>query len=521
MMTKLAKTIMVQGTASNVGKSVIATALCRILKRRGFRVAPFKAQNMANNSSIISEGGEIGTAQAVQAQACGLNPSMWMNPILLKPNSDTTSQVIVLGKVMATLTAKEYQQKKLELVKYVEEALDKLRKEFDIVVIEGAGSPAEINLKQYDIVNMAVAKSVSAPVILVADIDRGGVFAQIIGTFDLLDEEEKNLLKAFVINKFRGDKDILMPGIRWIEEKMNRRSLGVIPLISNLNIKQEDAVVLDEYKNSSHAFSERNTSSLHKLLIQVVRLPRISNFTDFEALDREEDVILEYVDSPNRHRFPDLLIIPGTKNTAADLEFLRTSGFANYIHRCRHAGVNVLGICGGYQMLGIRIEDHDEVESSHASMEGLGLLPTATTFYQNKTTVQVKAFHPESQCQLEGYEIHMGQTRSLNGKAPFFRITQRQGESCDEEEGYFISTEDPAGQTSFVAGTYIHGLFDSPPFRRYFLDHLRHLAGLPRVNTHTITAVTDRIDDYDRLADEVEKNIDLRLLGELLGEQLV
>ena len=252
----LAKTIMVQGTASNVGKSIVTTALCRILKRKGYRVAPFKAQNMANNSSVTLEGGEIGTAQAVQAQACGLEPSMWMNPILLKPNSDTTSQVIVLGKVVATLTAKEYQLKKLELVKYVEESLHKLRQEFDIVVIEGAGSAAEINLKQYDIVNMAVAKAVSAPVILVADIDRGGVFAQIIGTFDLLDLKEKNLLKTFIINKFRGDKDILTPGIQWIEEKMQRKSLGVIPMMTNLNIKQEDAVVLDEQRESTHKSSE-------------------------------------------------------------------------------------------------------------------------------------------------------------------------------------------------------------------------------------------------------------------------
>jgi len=521
MMTRLAKTIMVQGTASNVGKSVITTALCRILKRRGFRVAPFKAQNMSNNSIVTKEGGEIGTAQAVQAYACGLEPSVWMNPILLKPNSDMSAQVIVLGKVWANTSAKEYQQKKLELEKYVKEALDKLRQEFDIVVIEGAGSPAEINLKQHDIVNMAVAKSVSAPVILVADIDCGGVFAQIIGTFDLLENEEKDLLKAFVINKFRGDKDILMPGIRWIEEKINRRSLGIVPLIPHLNISQEDAVVLEKDKGPKGALSEKNADGLQKLLIQVVHLPRISNFTDFEALAREQDVILEYVDRPNRHRIPDLLIIPGTKNTAADLEFLKESGFVDHIHRCRQAGVNVLGICGGYQMLGVRIEDDAQVESHRTSIEGLGLLPMATTFYPNKTTVQVKAIHPESQCLLEGYEIHMGQTHNLKAQEPFFKITQRQGESCNEEEGYFASFQDAAGQSSFVAGTYIHGLFDLPSFRRYFLDHLRHLAGLPVVNTNTVKTASNVVEDYDRLADEVEKNIDLKLLGEILGEKLV
>jgi len=571
---------MIQGTASNVGKSVITTALCRILKRRGYRVAPFKAQNMANNSSVTLEGGEIGTAQAVQAQACGLQPSTWMNPILLKPNSDTTSQVVVLGKVLATLTAKEYQHKKKDLISCVAEALHQLRRAFDIVVIEGAGSPAEINLKHHDLVNMAVAKSVSSPVILVGDIDRGGVFAQIVGTFELLDSREKELTRAFIINKFRGDQEILKPGIEWIEKKIERKSLGVLPMMRNLNIKQEDAVVLEESKilrgHSSPPHpacpgwqARDGCGGSQKLLIHVIRLPRISNFTDFEPLARERGVILEYVQEPDRHRFPDLLIIPGTKNTVADLDFLKRSGFTEYIKRSWHAGVCILGICGGYQMLGVRIDDPDHIESSRSSVAALGLLPTVTRFSSQKTTVAVKAVHLESQLAVAGYEIHMGQTSGLNGKdrpfdsfasltrsgfrlhrfassrerrslsgikspkslcdfrgqseavgAPFLKIMERQGHRSDDYDGYCLFHKNGSRKPSFVIGTYLHGLFDNAPFRRYFLNRLRSLSGLaiPKDKEHPVLT-PDK--DYDHLADEVEKNIDMKFLAEILGERFV
>ncbi len=516
-----AKTIMVQGTASNVGKSIVTTALCRILKRKGYRVAPFKAQNMANNSSVTVEGGEIGTAQAVQAEACGLKPSQWMNPILLKPSSDTKSQVVVLGKVFTMTNAREYQEKKKELIKYVDEALERLRSEFDIVVIEGAGSPAEINLKGNDIVNMFVAKRVSSPVILVADIDKGGVFAQIAGTFDLLDAEEKSLVKTFLINKFRGDKDILWPGIQWIEQKIQRKSLGVLPMIANLQIKEEDAVVLDDLSPLTHKRGAAHSDTSGKLLIQVIRLPRISNFTDFEPLAREPDVILEYVTTPNRHRSPDLLIIPGTKSTVADLEFVNNSGFADYIRRCYQSGTSILGICGGYQMLGKRIEDPHQSESTRDSVTGLGFLPTVTVFSPTKTTVQVKGIHVESQLPVEGYEIHMGRTQSLNGLSPFANITQRQDESVTAQDGYCLFQDKTSASSPFVIGTYIHGLFDSADFRRYFLNQLRRAAGLSDLAEQSEQKILKPYENYDYLADQVESHIDMQLLGEVLGERLV
>ena len=510
IMTRLAKTVMVQGTASNVGKSVVATALCRILKRNGFRVAPFKAQNMANNSQVTEEGGAIGTAQAVQAEACGLAASPWMNPILLKPNSDTTSQVIILGKVAATLTAREYQRRKKDFFPYVDEALNRLRQEFDVVVIEGAGSPVEINLKHDDIVNMAVAKRVSSPVILVGDIDRGGVFAQIVGTFELLEPEERNLVRAFLINKFRGDKDILKPGIEWIEKKIQRRSLGVLPMMADLRIKEEDSVVLEDGK------SPAVDNASQKLLIHVIRLPRISNFTDFEPLARERDVILEYVREPQRHRCPDLLIIPGTKSTMADLAFLRESGWDNHVKRCVRRGSAVLGICGGYQMMGQSLHDPHHVESAESDMRGLELLPVVTRFNREKTTVQVKAVHLESQLPVAGYEIHMGETQNLNGARPLFQITERQGKSVDAMDGLTSGTGGAR-----LWGTYIHGLFDLPGFRRHFLDQIREHYGLNPFKTPETSPSGFFENPYDRLARTVEDNIDMNLLSGILEEQLL
>ena len=504
----LAKTIMVQGTASNVGKSIVTTALCRILKRRGYRVAPFKAQNMANNSYVTREGGEIGRAQAVQAIASGIEPSQRMNPILLKPSSDRTSQVVVMGKPASTLSAKDYQHKKTDLLPVIEQALDQLRREFDIVVIEGAGSPAEINMKANDIVNMRIAKMVQAPVILVADIDKGGVFAQIIGTFELLDSEEKKLVKTFLINKFRGDKDILTSGVEWIEEKMKRKCLGVIPMIKDLGIEEEDAVVLDEPREKFYR------SSSTRLLINVIRFPRISNFTDFETLAREEDVLLRYIDKPDRHCLPDVLILPGTKSTIADLQFLRSSGFDECIRRCVKAGVTVLGICGGYQMLGDTIEDPYHIESFESAVIGLGFLRMKTVFKKEKTTAQVKALHLDSQCMIEGYEIHMGQSIHMNGNTPLFRILKRQGQAVDDDEGS-NQTLDTSAQ---ISGTYIHGLFDNDDFRRYFLNQIRKKVGLESLSTKNNR---NALDVYDALADVFEKNMDMTVLSEILGEQLV
>lgn len=501
----LAKTIMVQGTASNVGKSVLAAALCRILKNKGFKVAPFKAQNMANNSYATLDGGEIGRAQAVQAYACGIEPSVLMNPVLLKPTTDRKSQLIVLGKPVKTLSAMEYQKYKKSLVPIVKKSLQSLMASHDYVVIEGAGSPAEINLKKQDIVNMAVAKMVSSPVILVGDIDKGGVFAQLIGTFELLDPEEKKLVKAFLINKFRGDKKILAPGLKWIEKKTKRKILGVIPYLPNHGVSEEDSVTLTDRRES------RASSPKPQLLIQVIRLPRISNFTDFEVLGKESDVQLEYIEKPNRHVLADLLIIPGSKSTIADLKFLWNCGFVDYIKRCISAGVPLVGICGGYQMLGERILDPEHVEANKSSCEGLGLLPTVTVFRNEKTTAQVKAIHLESQTEIEGYEIHMGCTQGRDGHKPLFKIKERNGM---EAEGFDGMVSSSLNKGPFIMGTYIHGVFDRQPFRRYFLDQVRKIAGFKPCGKKSCSK--SAVNPYDRLAKLVEDNVDMKFLNQVL-----
>ncbi len=505
----LAKTLMIQGTASDVGKSLLVTALCRLFKRQGYRVAPFKAQNMANNSFVTADGGEIGRAQVVQAEACGVEPSIHMNPVLLKPDSDRKSQVVVMGKPVCTLGAKEYQEYKKNLKPVVDEALQTLRENFDLVIIEGAGSAAEINMKEHDLVNMNLAKSIDSPVILVGDIDKGGVFAQIVGTFELFDAKEKELTVAFVINKFRGDKNILAPGIEWIENRIARRSLGVLPLIKNLNIEQEDSVYLDQALTDS---TPNRAFKKDHLLIHVIRLPRISNFTDFEILAKEKNVYLEYRDKPDRNCFPDLLIIPGTKNTMDDLKFLNNSGLTEHIQRCAKAGVFILGICGGYQILGQKLMDPDGIDLTQKQRQGLGLLPIKTTFMKEKMTARIKAVHIESQCVLEGYEIHAGITEILKKIPPAFKITEKQSLPVKNFDGICMDN---------VMGTYIHGLFDSEKFRHYFLNKIRKRVGLGELNINTVQNSNEQRDAYDHLADEVGKNIDLNLLEEILMTQCV
>ena len=503
-----AKTIMVQGTASDVGKSVVCAALCRLLQRKGFRVAPFKAQNMSNNSFVTAQGGEIGRAQAVQAVASCVEPSTLMNPILLKPNTDRTSQVIVLGKVFDTLTTENYYHKQALFTEYVRQALDQLRQDYDIIVIEGAGSPAEINIKHKDIVNMSVAKSVSSPVILVGDIDKGGIFAQIIGTFDLLEDEERKLIKAFLINKFRGDKEILMPGVKWIENRIQRKSFGVLPMIPDLDIEQEDSVVLTKTKNSRHRISRYlsgDGDGTQKLLIHVFRLPRISNFTDFDHLKIEKDVHLDFVDCPHRNVIPDLLIIPGTKSTIDDLGFLKKVGFVSYIHRCLKAGSSLLGICGGYQMLGQTIEDPYRAESAIKVTNGLHLLPMKTVFSKEKTTDQVKAIHLESQLPIEGYEIHMGQTYHSGKVRPLFKITERAGRSVKGYDGLVSNIHNQGGS---IFGTYLHGLFEKNHFRRHFINKIRVSSGLSKIEATAQGHRSHEPSVYDRLADEFERHME-------------
>jgi len=490
---------MVQGTGSYVGKSVIATALCRIFKREGYRVAPFKAQNMANNSFVTKDGGEIGRAQAAQAEACEIEPSVLMNPVLLKPTTDVGAQIILFGKPIGMMKAVEYHAYKKQLLPQVKEALDKLRETYDVVVIEGAGSPAEINLKDADIVNMRVARLARSPVILVGDIDKGGVFAQLVGTMELLPDEEKALVGAFLINKFRGDKSILDPGLDFIEKKTGKKVLGVVPYLKDCEVAEEDTIPLEKLAGI------RNGND--RIILEVVRLPRISNSTDFEAFKKEPDVSLRYIMTPPANSLPDVLFIPGSKSTMADLQFLHDSGLAAYIQKCARAGVEIVGICGGYQMMGKRIFDPHRVEASREEAEGLGLLESVTVFRPEKLAAQVRAVHLQTGMEVEGYEIHMGCTQGNNGDNAVFKIVERHGIAVESLDG-------ARAQGTSIWGTYIHGIFDSPLFRRTFLDSLRRKKGLGPLQAGR---TENRLAGYDRLARVVQDSIDMDLLHQIVG----
>jgi len=378
---KKAKTIMIQGTASSAGKSILVAALCRIFRQDGYRTAPFKAQNMALNSYVTAEGGEIGRAQAVQAEAAGIPPTLDMNPILLKPTTDSRSQVIVMGKADRTISASDYYQYAPSLLETIEQSLERLRSAYDMVVMEGAGSPAEINLKDREIVNMRVAKMSGTPVLLVGDIDRGGVFASLVGTLELLNEDEREYIKGMIINKFRGDIKLLQPALDFLEERIGKPVLGVIPYFRDIRIAQEDSVYLDERNEGA------GTGDLD---IAVVRLPHISNYDDFDPLE-EEGCLVRYITQRSEVGNPHLIILPGTKSTIADLEQLRQSGLATSILAKAKAGTLVVGICGGYQMLGKKILDPHGAESDKKEVEGLGLLDVVTEFARDKSTSQVRA----------------------------------------------------------------------------------------------------------------------------------
>ena len=459
---------MIQGTGSHVGKSVLVAALCRIFADRGVRVAPFKAQNMALNSFITREGGEIGRAQAFQAFAAGILPSVHMNPILLKPSSDTGSQVIVHGKVHGNMDARTYHFEKENLREKVRESLEILKEQFDLILIEGAGSPAEINLKDHDLVNMGAAKMAHAPVLLVGDIDRGGVFASLYGTIALLDEDERRYFKGMIINKFRGDVSLLEPGLAMIEERTSVPVLGVIPYFHDLYLPEEDSVGL-----------RRKMGALDGAIrIGIVRLSHISNFTDFDVLSMEPEVSVEYIDPGESLGDLDAVIIPGSKNTLTDLHYLRESGLDRRIIAFAEGGGTVVGLCGGYQILGKTIRDPDHVESTLESIEGLGLLDTDTVMAPEKTTTLDVACRIDGDPaeRLEGYEIHMGVTRRGDGVRPLFRIISRNDQPCDVEDG-------AVNDRGNVWGTYLHGIFDNDTFRHDFLNALREdrgLAPLPR-----------------------------------------
>lgn len=489
-----AKVLMIQGTASSVGKSVLVTALCRILRQDGYKVAPFKAQNMALNSFVTKEGGEIGRAQAVQAGASGIEPSIYMNPVLLKPEADAKSQIIVLGKVAKNLKANQYYEYTPYLLKVIEDSLNRLRSNYDIVVIEGAGSPAEINLKEREIVNMRVAQMADSPVLLVGDIDRGGVFASIIGTLELLTEEERNRVKGLIINKFRGDLALLKPGLDFLEERSKKPVLGVIPYFRGINIAQEDSVYLDERTNHREI----------GLNVAVIRLPHISNYDDFDPLE-ELGCVVHYINEPSELDNSDMIILPGTKSTIADLAYLRQQGLASAIIRRAKTDTPIIGICGGYQMLGKTISDPSHVESGESHISGLGLLDIETTFGQIKTTTQVKArvvaakglFAGLNGAEVTGYEIHMGQCQNQDCP-PVLQVVETPEGKTDYLDGAI-------NKDGLIFGTYLHGLFHNANFTHNLLNRLRRLKRLPTAAAILI----NKEKRYDELAGIARQNLDI------------
>lgn len=483
-----AKTLMVQGTASHVGKSVLVTALCRLFLRRGLRVAPFKAQNMSNNAAVTPDGREIGRAQATQAAACRLPPRSDFNPVLIKPHGDRTAQLVVNGTVAGQLSAADFGRIRREHWPAVRDAFARLAAEFDRIVLEGAGSPAEINLRDHDIVNMAMAREAQAPVILVGDIDRGGVFAAILGTWSLLEPEERRHLKGFLINKFRGERALLEPGLRLLEGRCGIPCLGVLPHWQDLEVPQEDSL----------GWEGRDTIPRRPdcLLIGVADVPAIANFTDFEALAQEPDVRLIRLSGPVSEPL-DALILPGSKHTAEALRVIRLRELDALARRVARDGGTVLGICGGFQMLGRSLADPDQVESSRPEVEGLGLLDVDTTFVRDKVTVAIRGRHPQTGCPIEGYEIHMGRTRLGPGVTPWLEI--QEGEAGWRPEG-------AASPDGLVLGTYVHGLFDAPAFRRHFLNRLRLRRDWAPLPVEPRPSLDEQI---DRLADFADKHLDM------------
>ena len=492
------KAIMVVGTTSHAGKSLIVTALCRILSRRGWRVTPFKGQNMALNAYVTPNGGEIGHAQAVQAWSAGIMPCVEMNPILLKPQGDMTSQVVLMGKVVGKVSAADYYEQYFAPGwQAIEESLRRLANEFDLIVCEGAGSPAEINLKHRDLTNMRVAKYLNAPTLLVVDIDRGGAFAHVVGTLELLEPEERALIKGIVINKFRGERSLLQPGITWLEERIGIPVVGVIPWVEQL-FPAEDSLDLLERNSQKKANSE--------ITIVVIRLPRISNFTDFDPLEAEPSVTVKYVTPNQPLGHPDAVILPGTKTTIADLLVLQKTGMAAAIQEYATAGGTVLGICGGFQMLGKMLADPEGVEGQEGRYQGLNLLPLKTVITGNKVARQriVTSNYPQVGLPVAGYEIHQGRSRLVESEE------ENQHPSCKplfDDPGLGI-----VDITQSVWGSYLHGLFDNGPWRRAWLNYLRQQRGLPSLPTGVANYREQRETLFNLLADTVEANLDLSLV---------
>lgn len=510
-------TLMVQGTASDVGKSLIVAALCRSFTNAGLKTAPFKSQNMSLNSFVTPDGKEIGRAQAMQADACRVPATTDMNPILLKPTGERRSQVVVHGKPLRDYDAVEYRESYLPTAQtVVVDALNRLRASHDVVVMEGAGSPAEVNLRDRDVVNMRAAAWGDAPVLLVADIDRGGVFASIVGTMAILRPEERERVKGFIINKFRGDPALLKDGLDWLEAETGKPVLGVVPMLSDVGLEDEDSASLaDKLRREAPGVYRADGSPAEpKLDIAVLRLPRMSNFTDFDALSAEPDAAVRYVDRADRLGRPDAIILPGTKNTIQDWLALRASGLADAVLAYAAAGGCVVGICGGYQMLGGTLRDPDGIESSETDggeAAALGLLPMDTVYLGEKRTVRVKGrfagwseTKPVFDIPIEGYEIHMGATTFRGPVRHPFLLNDEMPEGASAENGR-------------IWGTYVHGIFDNDAFRRAWLNALREGKGWPPRPDSGYRHRERREAAFDRLAAHVEKFVDMDAIYGLIG----
>ena len=489
--------IMIQGTGSSVGKSILVAALCRIFKQDGYSVCPYKSQNMSLNSYITLDGKEMGRAQVLQAYAAGIEPQVFMNPILLKPTADTKCQVIVNGKVYNNNTAEEYHNLKIIFKDMLKEQFSKIEDEFDIIVMEGAGSPAEINLRDRDIVNMGMAELVDAPVLLVGDIDKGGVFASLAGTMLLLTDEEKDRVKGTIINKFRGDINLLIPGIEMLEDIIKRPSLGVIPYF-RLILEDEDGAMVEINKKVTAAID-----------VAVIMFPHISNFTDIDCLKCEEDVSVRFITSKEEFGKPDLLIVPGSKNTIEDLNCIRNSGLEEEIIKYSKTG-EILGICGGYQMLGMKISDPLNVESGMESIKGMGILNTETTIESEKVMTRVEGHItlPNFKGHIYGYEIHMGRTIVSDESSNFINITKENGIVISKLDGVYNEKET-------IFGTYIHGILDSTDFREYLLNKIRINKSIPERKSKIYEGFRD--EEINKLADIVREALDMEKIYKIIG----
>ncbi|MBI3378647.1 MAG: cobyric acid synthase [Nitrospirae bacterium] len=506
----MAKSLMIQGTGSGAGKSLLVAALCRIFKDSGVNAAPFKAQNMALNSYITLEGGEIGRAQALQAEAAKIEPTVDMNPILLKASGEAGSQVIIHGKVNSTMKAREYYAFKKEAWKAVTKSFNRLSKKHELIIMEGAGSPAEINLMDVDIVNMSIAKHAKAPVILVGDIDKGGVFASLYGTVKLLGKDSRHI-KAYVINKFRGDLSILKPGLEMINEKTGKPVIGVLPYINNIDLPEEDGLSL---QSSNSKFKIQNLKSEKiKIKIVILHLQYISNFTDFDPFMHEPDVEIVYSRNPAEIENADMVIIPGSKNTVKDLMFLKESRLDESIKQAFSKGIQIMGMCGGYQMLGKKIYDPHSIESPHKEADGLGLLNIETTFGKEKTTCQIEGelvrsselgVKSSENTKITGYEIHLGISR---GDIGLFKLRRLSSNSSLILDG---------SMNGNCWGTYIHGIFENDSFRRGIINSIREQRGLSPIDS-TIKYSEMKEKAIDNLADIVKQNLDMAFINRIIG----